>query len=100
MIKNRITISKIQIDDESMSGDQNSEGSRPSQEDDNSYEDDRSLNFHGKKRKKHEADEFFAPKSINQLLAMRYPKNDFTISLPSLKAIEKAELKQQRKKMA
>ena len=40
----------------------------------------------------------FAQKSIAQLLAMKFPKNSFKISLPSLKAVEKAEKRANKRK--
>ena len=40
----------------------------------------------------------FANKSIQQLLAMKFPKNQFTIHLPSLKAAEREEKRKEKNK--
>ena len=42
--------------------------------------------------------DYFAQKSISQLLAMKFPRNQFTINLPSLKAAEKAERKAEKQR--
>ena len=91
--KSRITVSRMRLDDESSK-------SCASFGDDTSQDGFNKLRLNqGSHRDKPVEDEtVFATKSITQLLAMRYPKNQFKISLPSLQAGEKAEKRQARNK--